>query len=356
MGVIDETVDQSESGREDWSGRSAVVISAEDLPGVSESASPEAVAAAHPVWAADMAAWGPWERRGEEYVGLGDGLERNDRFGDLSKRGGRTDSRAPENDDGSDGRGPANAVVIHGRTSSILDVAWRRHAEGRLADWQSLLAVSQWAGRGQLRRAWISPPGNLHAVLALPPLTPALADVSSLLTGWLLCRAFEDLGVRLTIKWPNDLLLNDHKVGGILIEERAGRIVAGVGVNLVAAPPAEALRRDHAVAATSLAQAANILRPTPLGLWLRLVIRARAWYESLLPATALDRVLRQVEERLAWRGRPVRIEAPGGPAADSGAGGGRLVGVPVGLAPDGGLRLNVDGRETTLYSGAILPY
>ncbi len=51
-------------------------------------------------------------------------------------------------------------------------------------------------------------------------------------------------GAAVRIKWPNDLLVDGRKVGGILVEERGGVVVAGLGLNLGGAP------RDHALRAT----------------------------------------------------------------------------------------------------------
>ena len=61
-----------------------------------------------------------------------------------------------------------------GTVPSVLDTAWQAVAEGRLNVFDSILAAAQTAGRGQYRRNWHSPEGNLYAALRLPGTPPFL--------------------------------------------------------------------------------------------------------------------------------------------------------------------------------------
>jgi len=103
-----------------------------------------------------------------------------------------------------------------------------------------VIAEEQTQGRGRLGRPWVSPPGNIYMSILLrdiadaPQLTrlvpAACASALSALTG-----------VSVGIKWPNDLMINERKLGGILIETRAGSggvryAVVGIGINVNAAP------------------------------------------------------------------------------------------------------------------------
>lgn len=102
-------------------------------------------------------------------------------------------------------------------------------------------AGEQTAGRGRLGRRWCSPPGgNLHlsaAVNVPPPETDNLVAVP-LAAGVAAARALAAAGVeRIRLKWPNDLLVGDRKLGGILCEAPEPRarplvVVVGIGVNL----------------------------------------------------------------------------------------------------------------------------
>src|SRR5262249_21836871 len=90
----------------------------------------------------------------------------------------------------------------------------------------------QSAGRGRRGRTWTAPPGFgllFSALLHLPPTDPAPLD-STMRAALALAEAVDALGPRPAIKWPNDLLLGDRKLAGILAESFAaggGRAVGG---------------------------------------------------------------------------------------------------------------------------------
>jgi BirA family biotin operon repressor/biotin-[acetyl-CoA-carboxylase] ligase len=144
-----------------------------------------------------------------------------------------------------------------GRIGSTMDRLHELAAEGASAG-TALVAEAQSGGRGSRGRAWESPPGGLWLSVLYRPVSPAGAELLSLRLGLAVADAVEAAvpGVRLGIKWPNDLMLADRKVGGILCEARwqgesLGWIVAGLGLN-VANPIPEHLRTT-AVALTQLA-------------------------------------------------------------------------------------------------------
>ena len=94
----------------------------------------------------------------------------------------------------------AERVHVCGPCSSVLDVAMHLAREGRLDVWDSVLATRQWAGRGQMRRTWISEPGNLFAAWRLPLPPEPWQNMVSVLIGWLHCAGLGDLGARLHLK------------------------------------------------------------------------------------------------------------------------------------------------------------
>ena len=96
-----------------------------------------------------------------------------------------------------------------------------------------LAAEEQTAGRGRRGRRWHSPRGaGITFSLAVPLRRPAreLAALP-LVAGVALARALRALGVPVSLKWPNDLVVGEAKLGGVLVESRAGVAVIGVGVN-----------------------------------------------------------------------------------------------------------------------------
>jgi BirA family biotin operon repressor/biotin-[acetyl-CoA-carboxylase] ligase len=96
-----------------------------------------------------------------------------------------------------------------------------------------LAAEEQTAGRGRRGRRWHSPRGaGITFSLAAPVRRPAreLAALP-LVAGVAVARALRALGVQAALKWPNDLVVGEAKLGGILVESRAGVAVIGVGIN-----------------------------------------------------------------------------------------------------------------------------
>lgn len=107
------------------------------------------------------------------------------------------------------------------------------------------LAEQQTAGRGRRGRHWFSERGASVLCSLLWRFSNELADVSglSIAVGVMLSRAIKKFGVRagIQLKWPNDILYDDRKLAGILLERRGENIIIGFGlnVNLSASMPAE---------------------------------------------------------------------------------------------------------------------
>lgn len=123
-----------------------------------------------------------------------------------------------------------------------------------------IMAHRQTAGRGRRGRAWAMPEGNFAASLVWRPGgDPAAMALRSFVAALALRDALVSLGVAgLTLKWPNDVLLDDGKLAGILLESPApGLLVLGVGVNLIAVPEATSLE-PGAVPPISLLSASGL--------------------------------------------------------------------------------------------------
>lgn len=84
-----------------------------------------------------------------------------------------------------------------------------------------VIAQRQSAGRGQRGRVWDSAPGGLYLSLALEPDWPVTHSAQlTCLSAWGIATAFNNLGIPVKIKWPNDLFFQGKKLGGILTETR----------------------------------------------------------------------------------------------------------------------------------------
>jgi len=109
--------------------------------------------------------------------------------------------------------------------------------------WTALRADRQTAGRGRGGHAWASPPGNLYLSCLLPAPADRPITLLPLLVGVAVAEAVREWGVPALLKWPNDVLSAERKLGGVLVESSSdGRaaptIVAGLGVNLTLHPQA----------------------------------------------------------------------------------------------------------------------
>jgi BirA family biotin operon repressor/biotin-[acetyl-CoA-carboxylase] ligase len=98
-----------------------------------------------------------------------------------------------------------------------------------------VVADQQTDGRGRLGRVWTSPPGGLYATFIVPN-----DRLLALRAGLAAARVLEALGVAVRLKWPNDLVVGERKLGGILIEADANVARVGIGINLTTSPLGDA--------------------------------------------------------------------------------------------------------------------
>ena len=198
-----------------------------------------------------------------------------------------------------------------------------------------VLAEEQTAGRGRDGRTWRSPAGGVWLGMLLRPPVP-VAGVLSLRIGLVLADVVEAVvpGRRPALKWPNDVLVNDRKVAGILCESRwqgdaLQWLGVGIGINVANAVPAELEQQ-----AISLSE----LRPG---------VRRIDVLDVLVPAlvrlTAHGAQLTEFEcaafARRDWlRGRHIR--AP-------------LAGRAAGIRPDGALLVDTGAGTTMVRDGHV---
>ncbi len=207
-----------------------------------------------------------------------------------------------------------------------------------------VIADEQTAGRGRLKRKWLTPSGSALAFsLILHPASITHLSRTVGLAALSIADACSRLGLAPQIKWPNDILLSGKKTAGILIETAwAGNevtsLVIGMGINILkeSVPPAEDLKFP----ATSI--------ESELGQW---VDRENFLKDVLfnfikhLPQIETDDFLSSWENQLAYRQQPVQIITSANETT---------AGVLLGLASDGSLRLcGEDGSELTIHFGDV---
>jgi BirA family biotin operon repressor/biotin-[acetyl-CoA-carboxylase] ligase len=149
-------------------------------------------------------------------------------------------------------------IIFFKSTTSTNDRAMEIGQQRENPEGIVVIADTQRRGRGRLGRSWISPPKvNLYfTVLLRPPFLPKEAPILTLMAAVAVVYAIREyVGLNAEIKWPNDILINDKKVGGILMEMKSGMdrialVAIGIGVNVNM--PLSLLREDIRPLATSL--------------------------------------------------------------------------------------------------------
>ncbi|NDV01669.1 biotin--[acetyl-CoA-carboxylase] ligase [Pseudoroseicyclus tamaricis] len=135
---------------------------------------------------------------------------------------------------------PARAAErrVYRSLTSTMDEAARLVREGERGPlW--LLALEQTSARGRQGRPWAMPPGNFAATLIdAPEGGPMEKAQRSFVASLALRDALAEVApqAHLSLKWPNDVLLSEGKVAGILLENFGPALAIGIGVNLAAAP------------------------------------------------------------------------------------------------------------------------
>jgi BirA family transcriptional regulator, biotin operon repressor / biotin---[acetyl-CoA-carboxylase] ligase len=130
-------------------------------------------------------------------------------------------------------------VQHHERLDSTND-AVRQLAAAGAPHGTVVHADEQSAGRGRFGRTWYSPPGNLYLSVLLRLDRPVSATAElGFVTALTVADAVDALlpkQIKSTLKWPNDVLVDDGKIAGILIEQADAAQIIGVGLNVLEAP------------------------------------------------------------------------------------------------------------------------
>ncbi|WP_189461756.1 biotin--[acetyl-CoA-carboxylase] ligase [Jeongeupia chitinilytica] len=210
------------------------------------------------------------------------------------------------------------------------------HGKALVAEWQD-------GGRGRLGRRWLAQLGGSLMFSLGWRFEGGTAGLSglSLAVGAIVAGALADAGVAaVRLKWPNDLLLDGAKVGGILIEISGDAMgptdaVIGIGLNLIA-PAAVTDQACAGLAGHGLVPGRNAL--------LAQLLTALESGLAEFTEHGFAPFKQRWESFSAWQGQQVELVAPDGS---------RRAGVLAGLADDGSLRLTTDAGELVVHTGDL---
>lgn len=227
---------------------------------------------------------------------------------------------------------------------STIDIAWEWASRGA-PHGAVVIAGRQTAGRGRLGRSWASPAGGLWMSVVtrtpLPVRHVGRVAVAMAIASAEACR--EEARVVAGLKWPNDLVLGDKKVGGVLAETRtAGEVVeaAVVSVGLNVNVTLDQLPPEVLPTATSLR--AETGREYGLGAIAARVLEA---LEALWPSVCSDgkELVRRWNAMDTMLGVEVEVVRDGN----------AITGTSLGLGEDGELLLEVEGRVVQIGVGEV---
>lgn len=239
----------------------------------------------------------------------------------------------------------------------LLDVARRRPQPGLV-----VVADHQSAGRGRLGRSWEAPPGaNVLASVLLVPSLPVdqlhLCSAAVSLAAAEACAAAT--GVTVSLKWPNDLVVGERKLAGVLAEtvplsggeadQRASRaVVVGVGMN-VGWPPPDDADGTASVPDELRASATSLVRETgrhvaPAHLLSRFLLALEPKVDALDDVSGRLRVAHEYRSRCDTVGRRVRVVL-----AD-----GEISGTATDVTAEGHLLVDVGACIVTVTAGDVV--
>ena len=258
---------------------------------------------------------------------------------------------------------PATFFGFHavrlGQIDSTSDEAARRLRAATLFLPAVIVADVQTRGRGTRGRTWHSTDarGSLTATFALIMYPSRPVQHLPLLAGLAVRDALADVAGpaadgRLTIKWPNDVMLDGRKLTGLLCERRDGADLIGVGVNLLppvpqangeaasaAGSPAEQI--DFAPRTAYLGEAAQVSRDVVLE-----AIARRIATDLLPPHVTLAERINDLRRHDFLGGRSIELDTPSGP----------VTGRCEGIAADGRLVVGEGEARRIVASGTVVRY
>ncbi len=207
-----------------------------------------------------------------------------------------------------------------------------------------VITKKQKRGKGRFNRLWESPEGGLYLSIILKPnCTPDKTTLISLLTSVAVSKTINIYNLTSKIKWPNDVLLNEKKIAGILlesevIENKVEYVILGIGINLNT--DTNLLTNDVRLISTSLSE--EIGKPIDFHYFLKNLLNNFNKYYKIFCNEEYNLIIKDWKNQSDTIGRKVKIKT----ATE------QLIGKVIDIDQSGFLLLNTNkGKQKKITSG-----
>jgi len=208
-----------------------------------------------------------------------------------------------------------------------------------------VLTGQQTAGKGRCGRSWASPKdeGIAMSLLLKPQILPLSASMLTLVKALAVTDAIYQAGLSCTIKWPNDIIIGNKKVCGILTEmsadmDRINYVVIGIGINV----NTRSFPKELTQTATSMSIEGGSFYNRAL-LIKNIMEAFEKYYHIFIKTEDLSGLMDIYNQRLINRGRLIKVMEK----ADD------FIGVAEGINSKGELMVSNDGQKRTIVSGEV---
>lgn len=205
--------------------------------------------------------------------------------------------------------------ILRFEETDSTNIQARRLAEAGAEEGTTVLAESQYAGKGRLGRNWVSPSGTgiWMSLVLRPQIAPERASQLTLVAALAVANGIEDAcGLKGQIKWPNDIVMSGKKICGILTEMSTEMmqiryVIVGIGINVNVTE----FPQEIAETASSLyLEAGRLLNREEIIACI--MKRMGEYYEQFLQTADLSGIKEEYEDKLANLGRQVKVLDPDG--------------------------------------------
>jgi len=200
-------------------------------------------------------------------------------------------------------------IYYYNKTDSTNSVASKLAAKGE-GEGAVVIAEEQTSGRGRLDRKWVSPANKniLISIIFRPQIQPSKAFTITMITSLSVVKAIKKItGINALIKWPNDIYIDNKKVGGILTElnaelDRVNFIIVGIGLNVNFNP---SIIPEISDIATSISRVLG--RDVPRAELLKSILEEMERDYSLLKEGKVDKIRKEWNHNSLIIGKAVKI-------------------------------------------------